>query len=169
MPLLTSSFSRRFPRFLAILVLTGSLVGAAPALAAEAPLALPESARPEHRLMLDRLLSGEGTTGFQAQSDGSMAICWTEGSDPDVTSTFDEALERKGISLFQFSDNDRWSTTATNGGGLSQGDPTTLTWGFIPDGTDIDGFAGEPAGVSDLIARLDAIYGSGPGGSDLTL
>ena len=26
----------------------------------------------------------------------------------------------------------RWSTTASNGGGLSQGDPTTLTWSFVP-------------------------------------
>ncbi|MEM8681384.1 MAG: hypothetical protein AAGF97_18715, partial [Planctomycetota bacterium] len=36
---------------------------------------------------------------------------------------------------FQFGT--RWSRTAVSGAGLTQGDPTTLTWGFVPDGTNI--------------------------------
>ena len=56
----------------------------------------------------------------------------------------------------------RWSTTATNGGGLAQGDSTTITWSIIPDGTNIPGGAvpGEPTGPSNLIAFLNGIYGN---------
>src|SRR5262249_32651945 len=57
----------------------------------------------------------------------------------------------------------RWDATATDGPGLNQGDATTLTWGLVADGTSV-GFLG-PSG---LIARLDAHYGAGPGGPDLT-
>ena len=63
----------------------------------------------------------------------------------------------------------RWSETATNGSGLTQGDPTTLTWGFVPDGTAIaPQLEGESSEPSDLIASLDNIRGDGGGGSDLT-
>lgn len=54
----------------------------------------------------------------------------------------------------------RWSRTATDGSGLQQGDPTTITWSIAGDGTAIDGFAGEPAAPSNLISFLDGIYGS---------
>ncbi len=56
----------------------------------------------------------------------------------------------------------RWSSTASGSTG-SQGDPATLTWSFVPDGTTIPG-----DGPSDLISFLDANFGIGPGGSDLT-
>ena len=67
----------------------------------------------------------------------------------------------QSASAFQFGT--RWNRTAVDGAGLSQGDPTTITWGFVPDGTAISG-----VGTSDLISRLDSWIGSGPGGSDLT-
>jgi len=69
---------------------------------------------------------------------------------------------------FTFSDSSRWSDTATDPSGLGQGDPMTLTWGIVDDGTSIPGFNGEPTAGSDLIAFLDAVIGAGPGGSDLT-
>lgn len=73
------------------------------------------------------------------------------------------------IENFQFNDGNRWSITATNGGGLTQGDPTTLTWSFVPDGTSIFGYNGEPTSNSDLITMLDAIYDvNQTGGNDLT-
>ena len=62
---------------------------------------------------------------------------------------------------FQFGN--RWARTAVSGAGLTQGDPTTVTWGFVPDGTNIASL-----GTSDLISRLDSWIGAGPGGSDLT-
>jgi len=60
---------------------------------------------------------------------------------------------------FQFSDSNRWSSTATNGGGLVQGDPTTLTWSFVRNGVNIPGFNGEPASASNLVSFLGGIYG----------
>ena len=54
----------------------------------------------------------------------------------------------------------RWTNTIRNGGGLQQGDATTLTWGFVDDGTSIFGAAGEPTSGSDLISFLDANVGS---------
>ena len=54
----------------------------------------------------------------------------------------------------------RWTHTATDGGGLTQGDATTLIWSIVPDGTPLDGFVGEPSASSNLRAFLDGIYGS---------
>ena len=65
---------------------------------------------------------------------------------------------------FQAPDSNRWLTTATNGGGLSQGDPITLTWGIVSDSTFIPAISQSDetgAGAnSSLRARLNAIYGS---------
>ncbi|MBN1851808.1 MAG: matrixin family metalloprotease [Pirellulales bacterium] len=56
----------------------------------------------------------------------------------------------------------RWTDTASGWTG-SAGDPITLTWSFIPDGTDIP-----VKKKSDLISFLDTTFGIGDGGSDLT-
>jgi hypothetical protein len=53
-----------------------------------------------------------------------------------------------------------WSYTATDGGGLYQGDPITLTWSVVPDGTAIPNGIGEGSGTSNLRAYLDGLYGS---------
>jgi serralysin len=52
----------------------------------------------------------------------------------------------------------RWSTTAISGGGLSQGDPTTITWGLVDDGVNITGSEG--TSPSSLMAFLNAEVGS---------
>jgi hypothetical protein len=63
---------------------------------------------------------------------------------------------------------DRWGTTATDGGGLVQGDSTTVTWGFVRDGTGIDpAFGGESSDPSSLISFLDTNIGGGTA-SDFT-
>ena len=65
------------------------------------------------------------------------------------------------ISQFRFfEETPRWTNTATNGSGLVQGDPTTLTWSLIADGTSIDGFVGEGRSDSAFFAYLNGIYGS---------
>lgn len=56
----------------------------------------------------------------------------------------------------------RWSSTASGSTGPA-GDPITLTWSIVPDGTNIPGEGG-----SDLVDFLDGILGAGPGGADLT-
>ena len=65
----------------------------------------------------------------------------------------------------------RWTETATNGSGLQQGDPTTLTWSFPADGitTENSGGLGNGGAPNNLRAFLDKNWGTGPGGSDLTL
>lgn len=75
---------------------------------------------------------------------------------------------QSSIERFRFVGGDRWDTTATNGGDLVQGQPTTLTWSIAPDGTPIPGFLSEPAANSTLVSFFDMIRGAEPGGSDLT-
>ena len=53
--------------------------------------------------------------------------------------------------------NDRWTSTALEGGGLNQGDPTVITYSFVPDGTDLDGTSGS----SNMRAFLDSVVGPG--------
>ncbi|MCP4098072.1 MAG: matrixin family metalloprotease [Planctomycetaceae bacterium] len=63
----------------------------------------------------------------------------------------------------------RWGQTATNGSGLSLGDATTITWGFVSDGTAITpALSSESTDASDLIGFLDTNIGAGAGGTDLT-
>lgn len=63
----------------------------------------------------------------------------------------------------------RWTTTSTNGSGLKQGDPTTLTWSFPADGTVTDDIEPEnPDSPNVLRNFLDTQFGNGGGGSDLT-
>lgn len=72
------------------------------------------------------------------------------------------ALPLSSANGFQL--NSRWTDTATDPAGLTQGTPTTLTWGFVPDGTSIPN-----EGPSNFIAQFDTRFGAGPGGADLTL
>lgn len=63
----------------------------------------------------------------------------------------------------------RWGQTATNGSGLELGDATTITWGFVSDGTAITpAYSNESTDASDLIGFLDTNIGAGAGGADLT-
>jgi serralysin len=67
--------------------------------------------------------------------------------------------------------NSRWSGTVASGSAGGQGDPITLRWSIVPDGTAIPGgvgIAGESANPSSLRSFFDGLYGAGPGGSDLT-
>ena len=56
--------------------------------------------------------------------------------------------------IFGYYRRTRWTTTATDGGTGALGDPITITWGFVPDGTWADG------GASNLFAVFDAEWGS---------
>ncbi|MCP4204121.1 MAG: matrixin family metalloprotease [bacterium] len=98
-----------------------------------------------------------------------LSTIWeVEGGDPYCSFTPPEPPEN----AFFFNDFSRWSNTASDPSGLVHGDPGTLTWGFVADGTAIGnggcGLAGE-TGASDLIAFLDAIRDpASTGGTDLT-
>ncbi len=95
------------------------------------------------------------------------AFCFAPGTPPGVV---EEAYERAAESYeshslapemsLKFQIYRRWSSTATDGSGLSEGDPMTLTWSVVPDGTSITSGYGEPAAPSSLRAFLTNIYGS---------
>ena len=105
----------------------------------------------------------------------SLVLCWGEGTAREIVHAY-QAVEQAGESVrredrrpidaataFQASLADHWSRTATNGTGQgAQGQPVTLTWSFVPDGTIIPG--GEVTGEatndpSDLRAWLAGLYG----------
>jgi serralysin len=71
-------------------------------------------------------------------------------------------------SAFILAPNTRWTSTATNSTTGSYGDPITLTWSLVPDGTDISSYSPTNSTTSNLISSFDAKFGGGPGGSDLT-
>ncbi|GAB4384873.1 MAG: hypothetical protein Kow0022_08820 [Phycisphaerales bacterium] len=85
------------------------------------------------------------------------ALCFEEGSVSDE--------EAWAFSLALFGDNaryqqtSRWSSTVLSGSGLSQGDPTVITYSFVPDGTFCPNIVGV-TGNSQLFAWLNARYGS---------
>jgi matrixin len=89
----------------------------------------------------------------------SAPFCFEPGSVTDE--------EAWAFSLALFGDNaryqqtSRWSSTALSGGGLSQGDPTTITYSFPPDGTNIPNLGiGLGSGPNALHAWLNGIYGN---------
>ena len=94
---------------------------------------------------------------------GRASICFAPGTPREVIEAYYDAVYGDvPFQPFQHQDNQRWATTATNGGGLDQGDPTTITWSIVPDGTPIadGGVPGEEADPSDLRAFLTGLYGS---------
>jgi len=97
------------------------------------------------------------------------AVCFAPHTDRELVATYARAFGvappargSAGLSVAasQYQDGSRWTWTASNGSGLAQGDPTTLTWSVVPDGTPISGAIGEPAAPSNLRAFLNGIYGS---------
>ncbi len=65
----------------------------------------------------------------------------------------------------------RWSTTATDGSGLTNGDVTTLTWSIAPDGTAIGAIgniSAESTDDSNLVAYMRGIYGDTDTDTDYT-
>lgn len=88
------------------------------------------------------------------------ALCFAPGTDErfigGVNMLFDAWMNNG-----RFQQTNRWSSTATNGAGLTQGQPITLTYSFMPDGTAIrDIGIGTGSGTSSLFAWLNGIYGN---------
>jgi hypothetical protein len=111
--------------------------------------------------------------------DPALVLCWEGHTRAEIVSAF-HAVEEAGAQVrrednrrigastaLQSNLADHWSTTATNGGGQgAQGQPVTLRWSIVPDGTIIPGgeVTGEPTNdPSNLRAWLAGIYGSVPG------
>ncbi len=83
-------------------------------------------------------------------------LCFTPDTDPVVV----EAVSALYNDAARFQQTSRWAATALSGAGLQQGQPTVITYGFVPDGTfvpNINGFEGN----SQLRAWLNGIYAGG--------
>jgi len=103
------------------------------------------------------------------------ATCFAPDTDPKIIEEFyknrNVRANSLGLSQDDFSSRfnltSRWLSTALDGGGLTQGDKTTLTWSYVPDGTPIGGFngnigcgvPGESTDPSNFIAFFNGIYG----------
>ncbi|USO00166.1 MAG: matrixin family metalloprotease [Phycisphaeraceae bacterium] len=102
--------------------------------------------RPEWKRAIE-FVQQNGNPGLQA--------CFAPGTDDAVVQAFDQLF---GAGL-RFQPANRWSSTAYSGGGLAQGDPTIVSYSFVPDGTNIaDGGLG--SGSSQLFAWMNGLYGS---------
>jgi serralysin len=92
---------------------------------------------------------------------------------PGTSQGYADAIESDGSEEppAPFTLQSRWSTTATDGSGLTNGDVTTLTWSIAPDGTPIDALgniSGESADDSNLVAYMRGIYNETDTDSDYT-
>lgn len=92
------------------------------------------------------------------QEGAAPHVCLHPDTDPKVAEAFEQFLNDLWFTPTpnSFILSTRWSRTATDGPGLSQGDPTTLTYSFVPDGTNISG-----EGPSNLQSFMNARIGSG--------
>ena len=115
-------------------------------------------------------------TGNSDDFLGFPATCFAPDTDQAVIDAFYEnriALANSlGVPDSRFNLGGRWSTTALSGGGLGQGDVTTLTWSYVPDGTTIgNGGCGVPdqgTFSSDFISFFNGIYGGPAVAGDFT-
>jgi len=93
--------------------------------------------------------------------DGGIAphVCLHPDTNPKVAEAFEQFLNDlwfADANPNSFILSTRWTSTATSGSGLGQGDPTTLTYSFIPDGTNIQG-----EGPSNLQSFMNGQIGAG--------
>ncbi len=101
------------------------------------------------------------------QSGAPMAtVCFSDDTPPAMQQAIDSILTYGSKTRFNsISDGVRWTSTATDSGGIPLANPITVTWSIVPDGTDL-GLAqvtGETDNdVSNLVATLNAAFGSQP-------
>jgi serralysin len=88
-------------------------------------------------------------------------LCFAPDTDREYAYAINQLIELPYQIRFQ--QTGRWNSTATDGGGLGQGDPTTLTYSFVPDGTFIpNSGTGLGSGSSQLFSWLNGRYGGNP-------
>ncbi|MEQ9410795.1 MAG: choice-of-anchor Q domain-containing protein, partial [Fuerstiella sp.] len=131
----------------------------------------------EHRVLLSgHQLVNCSAPGLDGQMMSDVHPVFAPDTPQEYVDSIDDARhgtagESDGEVSSPFTLASRWSTTAIDGSGLTQGDPTTLTWSIVPDGTAIPalgGIAGESSDPSDIVAFLRGIYGVSDTDSDYT-
>jgi len=88
-------------------------------------------------------------------------MCFAPDTNPKFAYTINELLDYQFISEegSRFQQGNRWSRTAIDGSGLTQGDPTNITYSFAPDGSFVPN-SGLGSGSSTLFQWLDGRYGN---------
>lgn len=87
-----------------------------------------------------------------------LSVCVAPGTPEERMRQILEELPIPNVQL-AYNASNRWTYTATNGT-VAKNTPFTLTYSFVPDGLYIPSGSGDPAGPSNLMAKLDAAFGS---------
>lgn len=145
----------------------------------------PEQRRASKLEVLDEILGDAGSfadlpevererlalyAGQLAMADTPFTRCWTPGTPREIVQAYLNVEQRinaaGGFSSMALGNIYHWTRTATNSTGQgTQGQPITLTWSIVPDGTPITAAdATESSDPSSLRARMAAIYGGSPTG-----
>lgn len=99
----------------------------------------------------------EGVVAALERGEQPPAMCFAPDTDPEYAYAINQLIEFPLTIRFQ--QTNRWTRTATDGTGLSQGTPTTITYSFVPDGTTVPDLIGV-SGSSSLISWLNGLYGN---------
>ncbi|MCB9833173.1 MAG: matrixin family metalloprotease [Planctomycetes bacterium] len=115
-----------------------------------------ESMSAEHRSFLVGIMRANLAAGRPV-----MAACWenSAGNQAQIDA-FNAAMTYGGANGPEFQQAGRWTTGALVPSSVAQGDPVTLTYSFVPDGTTIPAAYSAPSRSSDLFAWLNNLYGS---------
>jgi hypothetical protein len=84
------------------------------------------------------------------------ALCFAPDTDPEYAYAINQMIEFPLTVRFQ--QTNRWTRTAVDGAGLSQGVPTTITYSYVPDGTFVPNLIGV-TGSSTLFSWMNGLYG----------
>jgi len=89
------------------------------------------------------------------------AMCFAPETNPKYAWLINELLDYQFVSDdgSRFQQGSRWSRTAVSGNGLQQGQPTTITYSFAPDGSFVPD-SGLGSGNSTLFQWLNGLYGN---------
>lgn len=108
--------------------------------------------------------------GQLALSETPQVRCWSAGTAPEIVQAYlnvERRIAAAGLGTKALQGIDRWTRTATNGTGQGiQGQPVTVTWSIVPDGTPIPSTdVEESSDASSLRARMAEIYGGSATGN----
>ncbi|MFG0328241.1 MAG: GC-type dockerin domain-anchored protein [Phycisphaerales bacterium JB037] len=110
-----------------------------------------EKMSPLHRAMLEHIAD------YNRTADAPVMACFAPGTPEDIVNAFSNTI-LWGPQL-EYQQTNRWNGTALTPGSNSQGEPATITYSFVPDGTSVPNLIGV-SGNSQLFAWLNGIYGS---------
>ncbi len=100
--------------------------------------------------------SGGSLAGVRCISTADVAFCISPDTPPEK---LEEVMRRLPAFVTPaYAAEIRWNRTASGKTG-AQGNPITLTYSFVPDGTPLPTAVGEPEAASSLYAVLDAAFG----------